>query len=172
MWHGSRSRGADVLGIDSSEEMVRTARERFGEAAEFRREDLEEPLSFIDDGTFDVVSSQLTLSHLSDWQPTLREFKRVLSTDGVLVVSTDHPFRQFLLADRDEFSDIDPYAADSEPKSAHEPIRRTTSRPNSMIWHTGPMVPTSSRSTDARSATTCKPSLIRDLASIEHWNPL
>lgn len=108
-------RGADVLGIDSSDEMVRTARERFGDRAEFRCADLEEPLEFLDDGAIDVVSSQLTLSHIRDWDGVLSEFERVLSPDGVLVASTDHPFRQFRLTKDGAFSDIDLYAAESEP---------------------------------------------------------
>lgn len=107
--------GADVLGIDSSAEMIRTARDRFGDRAEFRHANLEAPLEFIDDDTIDIVSSQLALSHIRDWEPVLTEFKRVLASDGVLVVSTDHPFRQFRLTKAGVFSDIDLYAAASEP---------------------------------------------------------
>ena len=107
--------GENVLGIDSSKEMIRTARERFGEQAEFRHADLEEPLDFINDDEIDVVSSQLTLSHIRDWDPDLSEFERVLYSDGVLIASTDHPFRQFLLTKEGQFSDIDLYAAESEP---------------------------------------------------------
>lgn len=98
--------GATVLGVDSSEEMVRTAEDRFGAVAEFKQADLREPMEFLADRSFDVVSSQLTLSHLADWETVLSEFNRVLTEDGVLVVSTDHPFRQFLLARDGEFSDL------------------------------------------------------------------
>lgn len=107
--------GATVVGVDSSEEMIRTADERFGDVAEFKQADLRKSLDFLADGEFDVVSSQLTLSHLDDWSVVLKEFDRVLSDDGILVVSTDHPFRQFLLARYGEFSDIDIYPQENEP---------------------------------------------------------
>lgn len=107
--------GADVLGIDASEAMVQTAREQFSDRATFRQHDLGEPLTFLDDGEIDVVSSQLTLSHLREWEPVLTEFERVLAPDGVLIASTDHPFRQFLLTSEGRVSDIDLYAAESEP---------------------------------------------------------
>lgn len=109
------AQGADVLGVDASPEIVRTARERFGDAAEFRKADLHESLGFLEDGSVDVVSSQLTLSHIRDWDVILGEFARVLTDDGVLVVSTDHPFRQFLLARDGEASDMDLYAQDATP---------------------------------------------------------
>lgn len=98
--------GATVLGIDSCEEMVRTAEDRFGDVAEFKQADLREPIEFLEDESFDVVSSQLTLSHLDEWDTVLNEFNRVLSDDRTLVVSTDHPFRQFILARDEEFSDL------------------------------------------------------------------
>lgn len=110
------SQGATVLGVDSSMEMVETARERFGDAVEFRMADLQKPMAFLDDESFDIVFSQLTLSHLEQWDVVLDEFARVLTSGGTLVVSTDHPFRQFLLARDAAFSDIDLYPQDQSPE--------------------------------------------------------
>jgi ubiquinone/menaquinone biosynthesis C-methylase UbiE len=102
--------GASVVGIDFSREMIRTAKERHGDAVEFKQADLREPIESLGDGSFDIVSSQLTLSHLESWDTVLGEFHRILSEDGVLVVSSDHPFRQFLMVQHGEFSDYDLYA--------------------------------------------------------------
>lgn len=116
--------GATVVGIDASEEMVQTANDRFGDMAEFGQADLRDSMEFFDDESFDVISSQLTLSHIEDWDTVLSEFNRVLSDDGVLVASTDHPFRQFLLARDGEFSDLDLYPHlpdDVEVRPENEP---------------------------------------------------
>jgi SAM-dependent methyltransferase len=93
-------RGASVVGIDASEAMVGEARERHGDAAEFRVADLRDPLPFAD-GAFDLVVSQLTLEHLRDWDPVVAEFARVLSAGGEVVASLDHPFTTYFVIDHE-----------------------------------------------------------------------
>lgn len=87
--------GADVLGIDVSEEMLGHAREAVGDRAEFRRADLGEPLDFLAANSFDGVVSALALGYVGDWDGAFSEFHRVLRPGGFLVFSTGHPLDQF-----------------------------------------------------------------------------
>ena len=48
-------------------------------------------MSFLADASFDVVLCALTLHYLRDWVPVLREFHRVLRSNGAVVISTHHP---------------------------------------------------------------------------------
>lgn len=83
-------RGAEVVGVDASEAAVRTARDRFGDEATFCRADVTQPLDF-GDGVFDLVFSNLVLSHVEEWTPVFAEFRRVLSSAGTLAFTTVHP---------------------------------------------------------------------------------
>lgn len=93
-----RDRGAVVTGIDSSAKMLELARQRLGAGASLRQADLRDPLPFTD-GAFDDVVASLVLHYLQDWGPTLAEFRRVLRPGGRLIVSVDHPFVAYALAD-------------------------------------------------------------------------
>lgn len=85
-------RGADVVGIDVSEEMLARACERVGDRATFRRETLGEPLSFAEDEGFDGVVSVLALGYVRDWRTTFAEFARLLRPGGYVVFTVGHPF--------------------------------------------------------------------------------
>lgn len=93
-------RGADAVGVDASAEMLAEARERHGDRADFQRADLRGPLPFADDG-FDLVLCQLTLDHVAEWGPTVREFARVLVDGGTLVLSCDHPFTTYFVIEHE-----------------------------------------------------------------------
>jgi len=92
--------GADVVGIDASSEMLEQARARYGDEADFQVADLRGPLPF-DDGSFDLVVSQLTLEHVEDWGSPTAEFARVLAPGGRLVLSCDHPFTTYFVIDHE-----------------------------------------------------------------------
>jgi SAM-dependent methyltransferase len=81
--------GAEVVGIDASEEMLTIARDRLPSAT-FVHGDLAEPLPFAD-GSFDVIVSSLVMHYLRDWTAALRELRRVLRPDGAFALSTHHP---------------------------------------------------------------------------------
>ncbi|WP_435175189.1 class I SAM-dependent methyltransferase [Halorussus sp. AFM4] len=83
-------RGAAVVGVDVSDRAIAAARDRFGDSATFRRADLTDPLDFAD-GAFDLVVSNLALSHVESWPPVFEEFRRVLAVDGTLAFATVHP---------------------------------------------------------------------------------
>lgn len=84
--------GAEVVAIDSSPRMVALAKKRTSERADVRVADLEAPLSFLSDASFDVVLSSLVLEYVRDWRATFVEFRRVLRPEGRLIVSVTHPF--------------------------------------------------------------------------------
>jgi ubiquinone/menaquinone biosynthesis C-methylase UbiE len=98
--------GAEVVGVDASEEMLAEARERLatgdGDAVTLQRTDLAEPLPF-DDDTFDGIVSGLVLSYVEDWDALFAEFARVLRPGGFVVFSVGHPADEFPLADDESY---------------------------------------------------------------------
>lgn len=89
-------RGATVVGFDVSPKMVACARARVERNADFHIADIERPLTFLDDASFDVVLCPLVLSSVADLGPVFREFHRVLRTAGTLVFSEGHPVGEYL----------------------------------------------------------------------------
>jgi SAM-dependent methyltransferase len=84
--------GAVVTAIDLSPRMVERTRARLADRGDVRVHDLRDPLTFLEDGSVDVVLSSLTIHYLDDLGPAFREFRRVLRPGGSLVLSTHHPF--------------------------------------------------------------------------------
>ena len=84
--------GARVIAIDISPKMVELATELTGGRADIRVHDLREPMSFMGDGSIDVVLSSLSISYVQDLVPVFEEFHRILRATGVFVLSTHHPF--------------------------------------------------------------------------------
>jgi ubiquinone/menaquinone biosynthesis C-methylase UbiE len=76
-----------VYGVDISPEAVETARNRYKSAnVEFIQGSASSiPLK---SNTVDVVTSFETIEHLSEHDLMLQEIKRVLKTDGILIIST------------------------------------------------------------------------------------
>ncbi|MDX8045602.1 class I SAM-dependent methyltransferase [Gracilibacillus sp. S3-1-1] len=83
-------RGARVVAIDVSPDMVHATKRRVDKKAEIHCHDLTEPLPFEND-SFDMVISSLTLHYLKDWHPTFQEFQRILKREGTLLFSVHHP---------------------------------------------------------------------------------
>jgi SAM-dependent methyltransferase len=99
--------GAEVVGFDVSETMVRLARQRVGDRAEIVLADLGAPLCFAGDQSFDVVISALALDYVRDWRRVLAEFHRVLCPSGWLIFSMGHPFSDFVLHGTDRYFDTE-----------------------------------------------------------------
>lgn len=85
------ARGAEVVGLDASPEMVRLARRRLGDLFDVRVHDLELPMSWLEDESFDAALMALVIHHIDDRVGALREVWRVLRPGGRFVVSTHHP---------------------------------------------------------------------------------
>ena len=87
--------GAEVVALDANEKMVRLARQRLGSKAQVLLANLEQPLDFLADGSFDVVVSPLVMDYIRDWESAFREFHRVLRVGGCLVFSMEHPYSKY-----------------------------------------------------------------------------
>ena len=87
--------GAEVVGFDGSPQMLGHARMKAGET-DLRLHDLREPLTFLEDGSVDLVLSTLVMDYLEDWGPVLGEFRRILSKKGTFVMSVQHPTIDFI----------------------------------------------------------------------------
>ncbi|MFC3956853.1 class I SAM-dependent methyltransferase [Halovivax cerinus] len=95
-------RGARVIGLDVSVEMLEYARDR-APAADFVAADLGTTLPFTPN-SFDGVASSLAFHYVEEWDPLFRELARVLRPDGWLVFSVQHPH-----ADFEEYDDATNY---------------------------------------------------------------
>lgn len=84
--------GAQVVGFDISTEMVERAQQRVGNRAQFYQHDISQPLLFATDASFDLAIAPLMLHYVTDRVAALCEVARVLTNDGCLIVSTQHPF--------------------------------------------------------------------------------
>ncbi|MEU0985807.1 class I SAM-dependent methyltransferase [Streptomyces sp. NPDC005953] len=82
---------AQVVGVDGSESLLRAAQERIGVGAVLHHHDLEEPLTFLADQSFDLVVMALVYHHITAREQLLAEIRRVLRPGGALLVSTTHP---------------------------------------------------------------------------------
>ncbi|WEO93440.1 methyltransferase domain-containing protein [Streptomyces sp. FXJ1.172] len=85
-------RGAGhVVGVEGSESLLRAAQERLEDRAVLHHHDLEAPLSFLADESFDLAVMALVYHHIDARGQLLAELRRVLRPGGTLLVSTTHP---------------------------------------------------------------------------------
>ncbi|TDD92109.1 class I SAM-dependent methyltransferase [Actinomadura rubrisoli] len=89
-------RGARVLGCDASPTFVELARDRTGGRADIRLHDLSAPLTWVPDGSVDLVVLALAVHYIDDRVALLEEFRRVLTPAGAVVLSTEHPMMAWL----------------------------------------------------------------------------
>lgn len=84
--------GAQVVGFDISGEMVELARQRLGDRGTFYQHDISQRLTFAADASFDIAIAPLMIHYVTERVAALREVARVLTADGCLIMSTQHPF--------------------------------------------------------------------------------
>lgn len=94
--------GATVTGFDQSPRMVELARERARGGA-FRVHDLNEPLDWLPDRSFDLALCALAIEYVDDRVQALSELRRVLAPGGALVLSKLHPTADWLRHGGDYF---------------------------------------------------------------------
>lgn len=81
--HGAR----EILGIDTSAALLERARQRASSPRlSYRREDAQ-AISSLEDGTFDVVASQLAMMDVADHRALFVAVRRVLASGGVFAFS-------------------------------------------------------------------------------------
>jgi ubiquinone/menaquinone biosynthesis C-methylase UbiE len=83
---------AHVTAFDASTKMINHAKSRVGTKAILIAANMEEPLSFFEDNSFDGVLCSLAIAYVKDHVMLFKEFNRVLHPDGWFVFSTEHPF--------------------------------------------------------------------------------
>jgi SAM-dependent methyltransferase len=96
------AKGADVTGIDISEEMVNIAREHCLHQGRFFQADFEQ--AEFESATFDLVIASLSLMYAKDIYPVIKKFSDWLKPKGRLVFSLYHPVRFFQKIDDFNFS--------------------------------------------------------------------
>jgi len=114
-------RGADVVGVDASSEMLAVADERTGDRAEFYRADLATSLDFAADDEFDGVVSGSAFDHVEDWDHLFSELARVVSPDGFLVFSMRHPLVDLLEYDDWNYFEVEQRVEDWGVEVPHYP---------------------------------------------------
>ena len=87
--------GALVVAFDANRKMVRLARQRLGNKVQVRLANLEEPLEFAPDSSFDLIVAPLVMDYVKDWAAVFHEFSRILIAGGILVFSFEHPFVKY-----------------------------------------------------------------------------
>ncbi|MBI4767134.1 MAG: class I SAM-dependent methyltransferase [Deltaproteobacteria bacterium] len=85
-------KGASIVGIDPSTEMVAQARDKVSSLSSVSISHGTIDDMRFEDGSFDVVVSALVASHLPDLDPFLREVTRVLKSCGRFFLSDIHPY--------------------------------------------------------------------------------
>ncbi len=83
--------GAQVVACDYADTFIDITHQRCNGVAQVLQADLNQPLTFAADSSFDLVFSALTLHYIEDWHALFQEFFRVLRPGGVVVFSVNHP---------------------------------------------------------------------------------
>ncbi|MFD0684219.1 class I SAM-dependent methyltransferase [Actinomadura fibrosa] len=109
-------RGAHVSGCDASPTFVEMARARTGGRADIRLHDLSTPLTWVPSDSVDLVVLALAIHYIDDRVALLREFRRILTPDGTLVLSTEHPTTAWLRLGGSYFTS-EPVEESLSPKS-------------------------------------------------------
>lgn len=87
-----KSLGAQVHGLDASEELIKIAKERL--SGEDLQVSLFEKTQF-EDSVFDVVLSKYAIQTSADMNPVFKEIHRILRPGGTAMYLVTHPFRQY-----------------------------------------------------------------------------
>lgn len=92
-------RGATVHAVDISQNMVNICKKEHkkiaGRKLKVERKDLDEPLDYLGDDSFDLVLASLVIHYVADLRQLFKEFYRILRPSGLLIFSTNHPFWNF-----------------------------------------------------------------------------
>lgn len=88
-------RGARVIAVDASTDMIAHARASSG-GAYLRCHDLNQPLTWLPDNSIDTCLLALVIHYLHNRATTLADLNRVLTPGGQLLVSTSHPTADWL----------------------------------------------------------------------------
>jgi SAM-dependent methyltransferase len=88
-------RGAQVVAIDGNRKMVRLARQRLGDRVKVWLVNLEKPLVFASDASFDIIVAPLVMDYIEDWAGVFKEFYGLLASPGIFIFSIEHPYSKY-----------------------------------------------------------------------------
>jgi len=96
--------GARVTAIDASKVMIDRLASLF-DSPKLRLvcADITKPLSFLESESFDCIICSLVLHYIEDWRPLLSELYRVMRKSGELIISTHHPFADYLFLNKSSY---------------------------------------------------------------------
>jgi SAM-dependent methyltransferase len=126
-------RGARVVAFDVTPDFVDLTRERVGDRAIVLRADLEQPLTFAQDESFDLALCPLVLDYIEDWQPVFSEFYRILRPGGTLIFSCGHPFGDYLYYPHGSYFDTILFEAEWRSFGDPIPVIKSYRRPLSAV---------------------------------------
>lgn len=92
-WYAEQlnKKGAKVSAIDASTKMIALTKNRLKDQGEFYVADLQGPLNFLSDTSFDLVIAPLVIHYIKEWGPFFFEIARVLKPGGQFILSTHQP---------------------------------------------------------------------------------
>jgi len=85
-------KGAKVVGIDSSSKMLERAKGKITADCEFELHLGRIENTGFPDNSFNVVVCALTVGHIVELKPTIREISRIIRSKGRLIISDMHPY--------------------------------------------------------------------------------
>lgn len=94
---------AEVVAIDINHKMVELTKQRLKNQGKVYQVDLNQPLTFLDNMSFDLIVSSLTMHYLENWENIFQEFYRILLPEGLFLFSTHHPFMDFQLFEKTDY---------------------------------------------------------------------
>jgi ubiquinone/menaquinone biosynthesis C-methylase UbiE len=124
------SQGANVTGLDVSVKMLEKTRARVPTATVVQA-NLAEPLK-LENETFGLILSSLTLQYLESWTLIFYEFNRILKPKGIFIFSVHHPFEEFKMSGKNYFE-----IEKRERKGGQVSFRRALSAMTETLYQTG-----------------------------------
>lgn len=99
--------GAEVVAVDFSPRMIEYANRRLKGRIPIIRADLNKPLDFLKDRSFDLVICPLVLDYIAGLRALFGEFSRVLIPAGALAFSMTHPFSDYVAQRQTNYFDTE-----------------------------------------------------------------
>ena len=93
--------GAKVTAVDASRILIdKLAKKIKTPKLSLYCADIGQPMTFLKSNSFDLVICSLVMDYIKDWVSLLAELYRVLEKGGRVVITTGHPFAQYLYLQR------------------------------------------------------------------------
>lgn len=94
---------ADVTALDASPTMVELTKKRLQGKGQVHLADLEQPLSFLQANSFDLIVAPIVIHYVKDWAPLFLELSRVIKKQGIIVLSTHQPHTEISMFKLDNY---------------------------------------------------------------------